>query len=118
MADVHKWPDFQLFSACDNDELPNEQRRNKVWLPTGSPAHNALKKVAWKPKLVKDIRLLADFVQTGCLEVFHSSMAKKYVNKLQHYSCNGMVSRTQFAVIDHNCGERGGERGCHHHFWR
>ena len=35
-------------------------------------------------------------------------MAKKYVNKSQHYSFNGMVSRTQLAVIDHNCnvGER------------
>ena len=30
-------------------------------------------------------------------------MAKKYVNKSQHYSYNGMVSRTQLAVIDHNC---------------
>ena len=102
-ADVHEWPDFQLFSACDHDELTNEQRRNKVWLPIASPAHNALKEVAWKPKLLKDIRLLADFVQTGCLEVFHGSMAKKYVNKSQHYSYNGMVSRTQLAVIDHNC---------------
>ena len=65
--------------------------------------HNALKEVAWKPKLLKDIRLLADFVQTGCLEVFHGSMPKKYVNKSQHYSYNGMVSRMQLAVIDHNC---------------
>lgn len=30
-------------------------------------------------------------------------MAKKYVNKSQHYSYSGMVSRTQLAVIDHNC---------------
>ena len=29
-------------------------------------------------------------------------MAKKYVNKLQHYSYSGMPSRTQLAVIDHN----------------
>lgn len=103
VADVHEWPDFELFKVCDHGELTNEQRRNKVWLPIGSPAHNALKEVAWKPKLLKDIRLLADFVQTGCLEVFHGSMAKKYVNKSQHYSYNGMVSRTQLAVIDHNC---------------
>ena len=103
MADIHEWPDFQLFSACDHDELTNEQRRNKVWLPIGFPAHNALKEVAWKPKFLKDIRLLADFVQTGCLEVFHGSMVKKYANKLQYYSYNEMVSRTQLAVIDHNC---------------
>lgn len=30
-------------------------------------------------------------------------MAKKYVNKLQHYSYNSMVSRTQLTVIDNNC---------------
>ena len=103
VAGIHEWPDFQLFSACGHDELTNQQRRNKEWLPIGSPSHNALKEVAWKPKLLKDICLLADFVQTGCLEVFHGSMAKKYVNKSQHYSYSRMVSRTQLAVIDHNC---------------
>ncbi|XP_044168213.1 uncharacterized protein LOC122952240 [Acropora millepora] len=103
VAGIHEWPDFQLFSACGHDELTNQQRRNKVWLPIGSPSHNALKEVAWKPKLLKDICLPADFVQTGCLEVFHGSMAKKYVNKSQHYSYSGMVSRTQLVVIDHNC---------------
>ena len=75
VAGIHEWPHFQLFSACRHDELTNQQRRNKVWLPIGSPSHNALKEVAWKPKLLKDICLLADFVQTGCLEVFHCSMA-------------------------------------------
>lgn len=103
VAGIHEWPDFQFFFACGHDELTPEQRRKKIWLPMGSPAHNALKEVAWKPKLLKDVCLLADFVQTGCLEVFHGSMAKKYVNKSQHYSYNGMVSRTQLAVIDHNC---------------
>lgn len=102
VAGIHQWPDFQLFSECQHDELTNEQRRNKVWLPIGSPAHNALKEVAWKPKLLKDVCLLADFVQTGSLEVFHGSMAKKYVSKSQHYSYSGMVSRTQLAIIDHN----------------
>ena len=37
-----------------------------------------------------------------CTEVFHVSMAKKYVNKSQHYFYNGMIRRTQLAVIDHN----------------
>jgi len=77
VVDLQEWPDFQLLSACDHDELTNEQRRNKAWFPIGSLAHNALKKVAWKPNILKDIRLLADLVQTGCLEVFHGAMAKK-----------------------------------------
>ena len=36
MADVHEWSDFQLFSACNHEDLTNEQRRNKVWLPIGN----------------------------------------------------------------------------------
>ena len=103
VAGIHEWPDFQLFSACEHEELTNEQRRNKVWLPIGSPAHSALKEVVWKAKLLKDVCFLADFIQTGCLEVFHGSMAKKYAQKNQHYSYNGMKSRTQLAIIDHNC---------------
>ena len=73
-----------------------------MWLPIGSTAHNALKELAWKPKLLKDILLLADFVLTGGLEVFHGSMAKKYLPKSQHYSYNGMKCRTQVAIIDNN----------------
>ena len=65
--------------------LIQRQKVTQKW-SIGSPAHNALKEVAWKPELLKDIHLLADFVQTGCLEVFHGSMARKYANKLQHYS--------------------------------
>ena len=63
-----------------------------MWLPVGSPAHNAL----------KEVLLLADFVQTGGLEVFHGTMAKKYLPKSQHYSYNGMKCRTQLAIIDNN----------------
>ena len=90
VAGIHEWPDFQLFSACRHNALNNDQRRNKLCLPIGSPEHNALKEVTWKPKLLKDVCLLADFVQSGCLEVFYGSMAKKYVNKSQHYSYNGI----------------------------
>ena len=102
VAGIHEWPGFESFSACEHEGLTEEQRRNKVWLPIGSPAHNALKEVAWKPKLLKDILLLADFVPTGGLEVFHGTMAKKYLPKSQHYSYNGMKCRTQLAIIDNN----------------
>ena len=69
-----------------------------VWLPIGSPrpAHIALKEAVWKAKLLKDVSVLADFIETGCLEVFH-------VQKNQYYSYNGIKSRRQLAIIDHNC---------------
>ena len=71
VAGIHEWSTFQLFSACQHEELKNEQRRNKVCLPIGYPAHSALKEVVWKAKLLKDVSPLVDFIQTGCLEVFH-----------------------------------------------
>ena len=102
VAGIHEWPGFELFSKCDHEELTEEQRRNKEWSRIGFPASNALKEVAWKPKLLKDVLLLAEFVQTGGLEVFHGTMAKKYLPKSQHYSYNGMKCHTQLAVIDNN----------------
>ena len=106
MAGIHEWPGFESFSALEHEALTNEQRRNKVWLPVGSPAHNALKKVAWKPKLLKDILLLADFVQTSGLDVFHGTMVKTFLPKSHHSSYNGMQCHTQQAIIDNNCNAR------------
>ena len=46
--------------------------------------------------------MLAKFIHTGILEMYHGLMAKKYCQKVQHYSYNGMRARTQLAVLDHN----------------
>lgn len=98
IAGVHEWPGFQSFSVYEHGEFRSEQRGNKVWLPVGSPAHNALKEVAVKPKLLKDVCRLTDFIQTCGL----------CVPKSQHSSYNGMKSRTQLAIIDHNSNARRG----------
>ena len=71
-AGIHEWPGFESFSTCEHEALTEEQRRKKVWLPIESPAHNPLKEVAWKPKLLKDILLFADCLQTGGLGSFSS----------------------------------------------
>ena len=41
-AGIHEWPGFESFSSCELNVLTEEERQNKVWLPVGSPAHNAL----------------------------------------------------------------------------
>ena len=46
--------------------------------------------------------MLAEFIHTGILEMYHGLMAKKYCQKVQHYSYDGMRARTQLAVLDHN----------------
>jgi hypothetical protein len=52
-------------------------------------------------KLLKDISKLSEFHHTGSLEVYHSLLLK-YAPKRKHFSYNGMIARTQLAVIDHN----------------
>lgn len=94
VAGIHEWPGFEQFSESEHEALTEEQKRTKVWLPIGFPVHNAVKEVAWKPKLLKDVLLLADFIQTGGFEVFHGTMAKKYLPRALHYSYNGMKCRT------------------------
>ena len=46
--------------------------------------------------------MLAEFIHTGILEMYHGLMEKKYCQKVQHYSYDGMRARTQLAVLDHN----------------
>lgn len=100
VAGIHEWPGFELFSESAHEALTEKHRQTKVRLPIGFPVHNAVKEVAWKPKVLKDVLLLVDFIQTGGLEVFHGTMAKKYLPKAQHYLYNGMKCWTQLAVID------------------
>lgn len=43
----------------------------------------------------------SEFHHTGDLEQYHSVMLK-YVPKWEHFSYNGMLARTQLAILDHN----------------
>ena len=101
-ANVHHWDGCQTFHECAHPPIPPETERRKRWLRIGSPAHDALKEVVWNKSLLKDIEMLAEFIHTGVLEMYHGLMAKKYCHKLQHYSYHGMRARTQLAILDHN----------------
>ena len=50
-----------------------------------------------------DIECLSQFCHTGSLEVFHSVL-DKYCPKRLHFTLEGMIARTQLAVLDYNCG--------------
>lgn len=101
-ANIHHWDECQHFHQCAHPPIPRETERRKDWLKVGSPAHDALKEVALNKSLLKDIGMLAEFIHTGILEMYHGLMAKKYCQKVQHYSYDGMRARTQLAVLDHN----------------
>jgi hypothetical protein len=63
--------------------------------------HIALVEVITNKKLLKDLEKLTEFHHTGELESYHSLMTK-YAPKREHFCYNGMVARTQLAVLDHN----------------
>ena len=45
--------------------------------------------------------MLAEFIHTGVLKMYHGLMVKTDCHKLQHYSYHGMGARTQVAILDH-----------------
>ena len=54
-------------------------------------------------KILADIKYLSKFCHTGSLEVFYSVL-NKYCPKRLDYTLEGMIARTQLAVLDYNCG--------------
>lgn len=101
-VNVHAWNDKKLFHTCEHPPL-EEIDRNKVWLTVGSVAHDCLTRIVKDKTIQADLKYCALYCHTGYLEVYHS-LINKYAPKRQHFSYEGMVSRTQLAAIDHNHG--------------
>ena len=60
-----------------------------------------LKEIVNSSRLIKDLKYLCDFNRTGTLEIYHS-LYNKYCPKWSSFSYEGMVARSQLAVMDHN----------------
>ena len=99
LRDIQSWEDNILFHKCEHGQLNQEQE----WLKTDSPSFLALKNVVENKKTSVDIECLSQFCHTGSLEVFHSVL-DKYCPKRLHFTLEGMIARTQLAVLDYNCG--------------
>ena len=100
----HRWKtseDFKNVKKCGHPSISRKDQKSIKWLEAGSPAHIALEEVVTNNKLLKDICKLTEFHHTGQLESYHSLMTK-YVPKREHFCYNGMVARTQLAILDHN----------------
>ena len=63
----------------------------------------AVKGVVENKRTLGDLKYLVKFCHTGNLEVFHS-VINKYCPKRLHFSLQGMIARTQLAVLDFNSG--------------
>ncbi|CAB3979568.1 Hypothetical predicted protein [Paramuricea clavata] len=97
----HCWgasKEFKLVKRCGHPRISREDQKEIVWVENGSPAHVALEEFITKKKLLKDLAKLTEFHHT---ESYHSLMTK-YTPKREHFCYNGMVARTQLAVLDHN----------------
>ena len=96
---IHSWEDNKLFHKCEHGQLDKERK----WLKTDSPSFLALKNVVENKKILADIKYLSKFCHTGNLEVFHSVL-NKYCPKRLHFTLEGMIAKTQLAMLDYNCG--------------
>ena len=83
--------------------LTKEQRITKPFLKPDSPALLPLEKVVKNKALLSDLKYLRNFNHTGSLEVYHS-LYNKYCPKRLHFSYEGMIARSQLAVLDFNSG--------------
>ena len=104
IVNKHSWkssPKFQFVKKCGHAAMSKREKKSITWLKKGSPALVALEDVVTNQKLLKDLAKLTEFHHTGQLESYHFLMTK-YVPEREHFSYNGMVARTQLAILDHN----------------
>jgi hypothetical protein len=102
VCNIHEWIDEETgeHMKCNHGDL-KEQESEILWFQEGSAAHEELKGILLKPKLLQDIRFLSMFIHTSLLENFHSCILK-YAPKRLFFRKDSMLARTELAVIDHN----------------
>ena len=93
--------DFKNIKKCGHPSISRKDQKSIKWLEAGSPAHIASEEVVTNNKLLKDICKLTEFHNAGQLESYHS-LRTKYVPEREHFCYNGIVARTQLALVDHN----------------
>ena len=111
ISNTHKFDENTHFKRCTHVDVEgevettpvhgNSEEKRKKWLKKDSPAYVALCTIALNPRLLKDIRMLANFCHTGALEAYHS-LILKYAPKRTEFDFNAMEGRLQLAALDHN----------------
>ena len=99
----HKWTGCKKFIKCQHPRLTKKQIKAKEWISPKSEAFEALQKIVLDAKVLKDLNYLNKFCHTGVLEVYHS-LYNKWAPKRQHFSYQGMLARSQLAIMDFNQG--------------
>ena len=84
-------------------KIGKKRKSFKTIFKTRSAAFTTLERVVKEKSLINDLKYLTNFNHTGTLEVYHS-LYNKYCPKRLHFSCKGMIARSQLAVLDFNAG--------------
>ena len=93
----HEISENQSYVKCAHDPYPEGVTRK--WLKVGSSAYEALSKVI--NGIVRDLPYMTKFSHNGGNEVYHS-VRNKYAPKRLHFSYEGMIMRSQLAILDVN----------------
>ena len=100
IRNIHDWSCNDVYHRCEHSEITRDDQPKK-WLKDDSEAYKELQALVTDKKLLKDMKKMTNFAHTGELEVFHSSQLK-YLPKRQHFSYEGMVARTELAILANN----------------
>ncbi|XP_053315685.1 uncharacterized protein LOC128483495 [Spea bombifrons] len=101
IVNVHQWDDGTLFHACDHPPITENEEKSKAWLSIEGVPYRQMESVILDQKLQEDLEHLSQFCHAGGQEVFHDILMK-YRPKGTHLTVDGIVARTQLAVLAHN----------------
>ncbi|XP_064463570.1 uncharacterized protein LOC135374560 [Ornithodoros turicata] len=96
IVDIHEHDD-PLYPVCYHGSV-SEPRE---WLREESETYRRVRDILMAPALLKDIPMLSSGHQTYGLEAFHSLMIH-FVPKSYSFSDEGMLARTQLAILHYN----------------
>ena len=95
ITDRHEFPHHKKYTKCCHAPYSKGQTK---WLKLDSPAYNGLSIVN---KISRDLPFMSKFSHNGGNEVYHA-VRNKFAPKRLHFSYEGMVMRSQLAILDVN----------------
>ena len=99
----HKWTGNSKFRKCAHQKLPKTQIKLKEWMSPKSDAFEALQSIILCKNTLKDLAHLTQFCHRRVLEVYRAH-CNKWACKREHLSYVGMLTTSQFDVMDFSEG--------------
>ena len=91
----HTWSGNTHFHECSQRHISSSETKRICWLKPGALAQLALEEVVLNTNL-------AELTSVTLADLVYHSMMLKYCSKMEQFSYQDMVSRTQLAAIDNS----------------